>query len=57
MLKQKESKESLDLKLLTLIHSLRPFEEIKIKKDEFGKPGRIIVLASSTTILDYKEYI
>ncbi len=41
-----------DLKLLTIVHSLRPFEEVKIKKDEFGKPGRIIILTSSTTILD-----
>jgi predicted Ser/Thr protein kinase len=52
---EKLTKEQFDLKLLAIVHHLRPFEEIKIKKDEFGKPGRIVVLSSSTTILDYEE--
>lgn len=47
------TKEEFDNKLLAIVHSLRPYEEIKIKKDEFGKPGKIIVLTSSTTVLDY----
>lgn len=34
---------------------LRPYEMVKIKKDEFGKPGKIIVLTECTTILDNKE--
>lgn len=47
------NKTEFDLKLLAIVHSLRPFEEIKIKKDEFGRVNRIIVLSSSTTMLDY----
>ncbi len=53
--KQKLTKEQLDNKLLAIVHSLRPFEELKIKADEFGKPCKIIMLSSGTTILDYQE--
>lgn len=50
-----ETRKQFDQKLLLLVHTLRPFEEIKIKKDDFGRPGRVIVLSSSTTILDYEK--
>ena len=39
-------------KLWLIVMDLRPFEEIKIKKDKFGKADKIIVLTSCTTILD-----
>ncbi len=41
--------------LWLIVMDLRPFEVIKIKKDEFGKPGRVIILTESTTILDSVE--
>jgi hypothetical protein len=53
--KQKKTKEQLDTELLQLVHTLRGQELIKIKKDDYGKPGRIIVQAESTTYLDYSE--
>ena len=53
--KEKLTKEEFDKKLLAIVHSLRPFEQVVIKKDEFGKSNRIIILSSSTTILDYVE--
>lgn len=52
-----QTKAEFDLKLLQIVHSLQPFEEIKIKKDEFGKPNRIIVLSSTTTILDLSGHL
>lgn len=52
---EKINDKELDLKLLALVHTLRPFEEIRIKKDGFGKTGKIIILSSSTTILDYGD--
>lgn len=57
MEKEKLTNDQLDAKLLAILHTLRPFEVIKIKKDEFGRPGRIIIMAESTTILDYEEKI
>lgn len=54
---EKQTKAEFDLKLLAIVHNLRPYEEIKIKKDEKGLPGRIIVLTSSTTFLDYPNEI
>ena len=53
--KDKLTSNDLDLRILAIIHTLKPYEEIRIKADEFGKPGRIIVLSSSTTILDYED--
>ena len=49
---RKVTKEQLMTEIETLLFDLRPFEQIIMKKDENGKPGRFIVLANSTTILD-----
>lgn len=51
-----EKTKELNKEILWLIvMNLRPFEVIKIKKDEFGKPNRVIVMTESTTILDSLE--
>lgn len=55
MEKQKENKQTLDQKLLLIVHALRPYEVIKIKKDEFGNPKKIIVMTESTTTLEYSD--
>ena len=39
-------------KLWAIVSDLRPFELVKIKKDENGKPGKIIVLTECVTILE-----
>ena len=39
-------------KLWAIVMDLRPHEEIKIKKDREGKPGKIIVLTECVTILE-----
>lgn len=53
--KIKKTKQQLDNELLILVHDLRPFERIVIKKDDFGKPGKIIILTEGVTLLDYEE--
>jgi len=53
--KQKLTHKQLMAKLELIIFDLRPFEEIRIKKDEYGKPGKIIILTSGTTLLDFNQ--
>jgi hypothetical protein len=42
-------------RLEVILFSGRKHEEIKIKVDEFGKPGKIIVQTSSVTILECSD--
>ncbi len=39
-------------KLWAIVSDLRPFEEVRIKKDKNGVPGRIVVLTESATFFD-----
>ena len=39
-------------KLWAIVSDLRPFEEVRIKKDKNGVPGRIVVLTESVVFLD-----
>jgi hypothetical protein len=50
-------KSKLMAELELAVFTLRPDEEIKIRKDRLGKANRIIVTAITTTILDFEEKI
>jgi hypothetical protein len=45
--------KDLDAQILLIVHTLAPREEVVIKADEFGRPGRILIMARKTTVLDY----
>lgn len=49
---KKTAEDEFNLKILTLIHTIRPFEEIVIRKSDHGKPGTVIVTSRTVTILD-----
>ncbi len=51
--KTKKTREQLDRELLLVVHNLLPEEEVRIFKDARGNPGRVIVVARTTTFLDY----
>lgn len=53
--KQKLTRKELMARLEAIIFSGRKHEEIKIKVDEFGKPGKIIVQTSAVIILECSD--
>lgn len=43
-----------DEKLLAIVRDLRPYEEVRIKKDDLGKP-LIIIITQSTVIFRFED--